>query len=110
MGALTRDGSVPAEEQPDTWPGWGEYTEAIERHTELIGREAPPAAVKDSTGKYRLNPEFVSWMMCLPDGWVTDVPGLTRSQQLKALGNGVVPLQAEAALRDMLTTMRKDNL
>lgn len=37
--------------------------------------------------------------MGLPAGHVTAVPGLTRTQQLKALGNGVVPQQAEAALR-----------
>ena len=38
-------------------------------------------------------------MMGLPAGWVTDVPGLARNQMLKALGNGVVPQEAEAALR-----------
>jgi DNA (cytosine-5)-methyltransferase 1 len=38
-------------------------------------------------------------MMGLPDGHVTQVPGLTRTQQLKALGNGVVPQQATAAIR-----------
>ncbi|WP_327166734.1 hypothetical protein [Streptomyces zaomyceticus] len=37
--------------------------------------------------------------MGLEPGWVTSVPDLTRTQQLKALGNGVVPQQAEAALR-----------
>ena len=40
--------------------------------------------------------------MMLPAGWVTDVPGVTRNQALKALGNGVVPPQAAAALRLML--------
>lgn len=40
--------------------------------------------------------------MGLPDGWVTDIPGLTRNDQLKALGNGVVPQQAAAALRILL--------
>ncbi|HEY9411208.1 MAG TPA: hypothetical protein VIP77_16635 [Jiangellaceae bacterium] len=43
-------------------------------------------------------------MMGLPDGHVTDVPGLTRSEQLKALGNGVVPQQAAAALARILPT------
>jgi DNA (cytosine-5)-methyltransferase 1 len=33
---------------------------------------------------------------------VTDVPGLSRNAQLKALGNGVVPQQAEMALRSLL--------
>jgi DNA (cytosine-5)-methyltransferase 1 len=37
--------------------------------------------------------------MGLPAGHVTDVPDLSRNQQLHALGNGVVPQQAEAALR-----------
>ncbi|MHA5052069.1 hypothetical protein [Streptomyces sp. SD15] len=46
----------------------------------------------------RLNPPFVEWLMGLPDGHVTAVPGLSRSAQLKALGNGVVPQQAVAAL------------
>lgn len=32
---------------------------------------------------------------------VTDVPELSRTQQLHALGNGVVQLQAEAALRPL---------
>ena len=40
-------------------------------------------------------------MMGLPEGWVTDVPGLTRNEQLKALGNGVVPQQAALALRTL---------
>jgi DNA (cytosine-5)-methyltransferase 1 len=39
-------------------------------------------------------------MMGLPEGHVTNV-GLTRAQQLKALGNGVVPQQAALALRLM---------
>jgi DNA (cytosine-5)-methyltransferase 1 len=41
-------------------------------------------------------------MMGLPAGWVTDVPGLSRNQQLHALGNGVVPQQAVMALRRLL--------
>jgi DNA (cytosine-5)-methyltransferase 1 len=40
-------------------------------------------------------------MMGLPAGHVTAVPGVNRNAQLKALGNGVVPQQAIAALRHM---------
>jgi DNA (cytosine-5)-methyltransferase 1 len=40
--------------------------------------------------------------MGLPEGWVTDVPGLSRNAQLKALGNGVVPQQAALALSLLL--------
>jgi DNA (cytosine-5)-methyltransferase 1 len=37
--------------------------------------------------------------MGLDSGWVTAVPGLSRTAQLKALGNGVVPQQGAAAVR-----------
>ena len=41
-------------------------------------------------------------MMGLPAGWVTAVSGLARNDQLKVLGNGVVPQQAVAALSWLL--------
>ena len=56
--------------------------------------QTPPNAL-DQDGK--LNALFVEYMMGLPVGWVTDT-GLSRAQQLKMLGNGVVPQQAELAL------------
>ncbi|MDT0223493.1 hypothetical protein [Gordonia sp. AC31] len=38
-------------------------------------------------------------MMMLPAGWVTDpATGLSRNDQLKAIGNGVCPPQAYRAL------------
>ncbi len=39
--------------------------------------------------------------MGLPAGWVTDLD-LPRNQQLKILGNGVVPQQAEATIQLLL--------
>lgn len=41
-------------------------------------------------------------MQGLPEGHVTAVPGLSRNEQLKLLGNGVVSQQCEAAVRHML--------
>lgn len=60
------------------------------------------------TGRWgaRLAAPFVEFLMGLVLGWVTDVPGLTRNEQLKALGNGVVPQQAAQALRLLLPEMR----
>lgn len=74
---------------------WNEYAPAISRWEAVTGRRAPWATDDQS----RLSPQFVEWMMGLPAGHVTDVPGLSRTQQLKALGNGVVPQQAAAAIR-----------
>lgn len=46
--------------------------------------------------------------MGLPDGWITAVPGLSRSAQLKLAGNGVVPRQAVAAYRYLLDVLERD--
>lgn len=78
---------------------WGDYSQAIHRWETAHGT-APEPTEPGKNGP-RLNPAFVEWMMGLPAGWVTDVPGLTRNQQLKALGNGVHPYQAAEALRRM---------
>ena len=53
----------------------------------------------------RLSPAFVEWMQGLPEGWVTGVPGLSRNDQLRALGNGCVPQQAALALQVLLAAI-----
>lgn len=55
----------------------------------------------------KLSSRFVEWMMGLPEGWVTGV-GLSRSQELKMLGNGVVPQQAAAAYGWLLEQTGRD--
>jgi DNA (cytosine-5)-methyltransferase 1 len=62
--------------------------------------QTPPDAL-DQDGK--LNAKFVEYMMGLPTGWVTDLQ-LSRAQQLKMLGNGVVPQQAYYALQLLCDT------
>ncbi|WP_308129725.1 DNA cytosine methyltransferase [Kitasatospora aureofaciens] len=90
-------GSDPAERRrpaaADTGGSrWGEYAPAIARW-ERVTRPAPDPV--DSRG--RLSPAFVEWVMGLEKGWVTQITGLSRSAQLTALGNGVVPQQAALA-------------
>lgn len=81
---------------------FGPYAPAVARWEAVLGRPAPdPTEPTGRNGAHRLSPRFVEWMMGLPAGWVTDVPGLTRPQMLKALGNGVVPQQAAAALHHL---------
>jgi len=58
-----------------------------------MSMQAPPNTLDNG----KLNAKFVEYMMGLPVGWVTDLD-LSRSQQLKMLGNGVVPQQAYYAL------------
>ena len=81
---------------------WGQYAAAIARAEQAIGRPAPPPTETGPKGAPRLSPRFVEFLMMLPEGWVTDVAGLTRNELLKMLGNGVVPAQCAAALRAFL--------
>lgn len=104
---LETGGRLEATEGSTTLAGyeqWGPYGPAVLRWERVTGVPAPsPTAELKPGGPQRLSPRFVEWMMGLPAGWVTDTD-LTRAEQLKALGNGVLPLQAEVALRLMLAT------
>jgi DNA (cytosine-5)-methyltransferase 1 len=80
---------------------WGKYAPAIARHEHFAGRAQPPETEPDKNGKPRLSPRFDEWVMGLPDGWVTDVPGIDYNDALRLCGNGVIPAQGEAAFREL---------
>ena len=81
---------------------WGKFEPAIKRWEEVLGRPAPaPTKPDGKDGAHRLSSAFTEWMMGLEPGWITDC-GLSRNDELKACGNGVVPQQAELALRVLL--------
>lgn len=81
---------------------FGDYGPAIEQWERVLGRHSPSPTITGKSGKPRLNPAFAEWMMGLPAGWVTDVPGVTGNEALKACGNGVVPQQAAYAISHLL--------
>jgi DNA (cytosine-5)-methyltransferase 1 len=87
---------------------WQEYEPSIRRWEARLGRPAPrPTEPTGRDGAEQLSARFCEWMMGLPDGWVTSrTIGISRNEQLKACGNGVVPQQALAALRDMLAAFQ----
>lgn len=76
---------------------WDRYAPAIARWQAATGRPAPEHVEPAKEG-VRLAAPFVEWLMGLPPGWVCDVPGLSRTQKLRLLGNGVVPGQLAHAL------------
>lgn len=80
---------------------WGKYADAIARWEHLT-REAPAPTEPGRNGNPRLSPRFAEWLMGLPAGWITDVPGITRNEALRLAGNGVVPQQCAAALTYLL--------
>ena len=100
-----RDGPHSHGDHPEleTRTDWGPYADAVRRWEPIAG-PAPAPLERGPKGGERLSPRFTEWMMGLPAGWITDTPGLSRNDQLKMAGNGVVPQQAAAALHHMLTT------
>jgi len=103
---------------------WAQYEAAIRRHEDVLGRAAPAPTEPGPKGGARLAPTFVEFMMMLPAGHVTNPAiweGMTdkrgrvltgdrlksaaRNAELKALGNGVVPLQCAATGRMWLADM-----
>ena len=84
---------------------WGTYRDAVLAWEQHSGRQAPRPVEPAPEGGARLAPAFSEWMMGLPAGWVTDVPGITRNEALRALGNGVVPQQAAAAVSFLLDVL-----
>lgn len=100
---------------------WGINADAIARWASIHGE--PPPIIVDHIAGYAhedilghrfpdirpgINPGFVEWMMGLPAGWVTETPGLTRTQQLRCIGNGVCPQQGAAAIRHLLERTSHD--
>lgn len=83
--------------------GFAPYAPAI-RQWETVTRKAP-SPLDDG----KLSTRFVEWMMGLKPGWVTAPRiGLSRSEQLRALGNGVVPQQAAYAIHALATIAREN--
>jgi len=98
-----RGSMVTLSDQTEKGTNWGKFAPAIERWESLTRIAPSPTKPDGKDGNHRLSAEFTEWMMGLPEGWVTaeDI-GLKRNDQLKACGNGVVPQQAELALRMLL--------
>lgn len=80
---------------------WGRYEATIRRWEAIVGRRAPRPIERGTRGQPRLAPAFTEWLMGLPEGFVTDL-GLPYSAQHRILGNGVVPQQANVALRQLV--------
>ena len=90
VGAPIGSTSEPRERTSAT--SWDCYEPAIRRWERTIGRPAPAP-----TDDGKLSSRFVEWMMGLSQGHVCGL-GLSRTAELKMIGNGVCPQQATLAL------------
>lgn len=82
---------------------WVDFEPAIRRQEALSDRPAPVPTEIGPRGGRRLTARFAEWLMWLPAGHVVDVPDIKRADQLKIIGNGVVPAQAFAAFSHLLS-------
>ena len=79
-------------------PNFDRFEPVVRRWEAVTGNPAPaPTEPTGKDGAPRLSSKFTEWMMGLQPGWITGV-GLSRKDELKACGNGVVPQQAMLAL------------
>ena len=83
-------------------PNFDRFEPVVRRWEQVTGMPAPAPTKPDGRdGAPRLSSEFTEWMMGLPKGWITGL-GLSRKDELKACGNGVVPQQATLALTELV--------
>lgn len=101
MGLPRASGRPPEKSARIDYTDFGMYARVIARWEQVLGRPAPAPTVPPTRegGRARLSTRFVEWLMGLEDGHVTGEDlGLTREQQLRMPGNGVVPQQGAAAI------------
>lgn len=79
-----------------------DYGLAVRRWAGIVGRPAPSPVAPDANGNLRVSPAAYEWLMGWPTGWITDVPGIPRTQLLKIAGNGVVPQQTAAGHQHLM--------
>ncbi|GAA2031894.1 hypothetical protein GCM10009839_34900 [Catenulispora yoronensis] len=97
LDVTPEDTAADGPHSPAQW--WGKFGPAVHRWDALTGTAAPVPVIRGPRGGIKLSPRFCEWLMGLPDGWVTQVPGVSVNEQIAHIGNGVVPAQAYAAFK-----------
>jgi len=84
-----------------------DFGPAVKRWQGVLQQGAPCPVTRGHGGGLSLAPAFAEWMMGWPPGHVTATrTPAPRSQQLRIIGNGVVPRQAAYAYRFLLSQWR----
>lgn len=78
---------------------WREFRPYVARWAEVVGRPAPKPWVVTSRSSVFPSAVFAEWVMGLPHGHVSAVPGLSMDDQMRLIGNGVVPRQLASLVR-----------
>lgn len=87
---------------------WGRFADVVRRWERISGQPAPfPPSETGPRGGRRVTAHFCEWLMGLPRGWVTGVRGLNYAEQIRAIGNAVVPLQAYRIYRYLMKESKR---
>jgi DNA (cytosine-5)-methyltransferase 1 len=81
---------------------WGPYTAAVRRWEQILGRPAPAPSTPGPRGTLRISVGILEFLAGLPDGYLAEVPGLTRRQGVRLAWNVCCVHQAAAALDHLL--------
>ena len=80
----------------------------------IEGDDQPKLKLRDhvnhvisTTSKLKLNPDWVCTLMGVPIGWVKATPEGSRVDELRLLGNGVVPATCEKAFKILAQALRR---
>ncbi|MGW4270807.1 DNA cytosine methyltransferase [Streptomyces seoulensis] len=85
-----------------------DYGPTVNRWAEITGRPVPSPVAPDARGNLRVSPAAYEWLMGWPTGWITDVPGIPRTELLRIAGNGVIPQQTAAGHRHLMAAAHTD--
>lgn len=84
---------------------WQIYTSAVRQWARLRGGVVPHPVAAGARGGFRVAAEFGEWVMGYPDGWISEVPGITVQTAAKLYGNGVVPHQGARAFAHLVDVL-----
>ncbi len=84
---------------------WIEFASAVEHWANVLGRPAPVPWTVTGRGSIYPSPEVGEWLMGLPEGHISSVPGLSIQDQHHLIGNGVVPPQLAHAIRALVAVL-----
>ena len=79
----------------------GDYGARLRLWESTTGHAMPEPEEDSPKGGRRLSPRFGEGMMGLPRGWVTGIRSISRTSQIRILGNGVVPQQGRLAIHTL---------
>lgn len=79
--------------------GWGKFGVGVQRWEQVLGRTAPAPASEDESGRLRILPDFLEWMLGFNEGWTA--VAVDEGERLKMMGNAVCPQQGVLALSSL---------